>query len=143
MKNGVEQHTLCIIKPDAMRNQHQGLVLQRIVDEGFSLCALRMLRLSAGAAEALYAVHRERPFFADLVVRMTTGSVIVAALSRRDAVVHWRAVIGNTDPAKAAAGTLRQLIGESLSNNSVHGSDSVENGLRETAFFFTGVELGR
>lgn len=102
-----------------------------------------MLRLTVENAQAFYGVHRARPFFNDLVSRMSAGPVVVAALERPDAVAHWRRVIGATDPAAADEGTLRRQLGESLSDNSVHGSDSPENGLRETAFFFSGAELGR
>lgn len=138
-----DESTLCIIKPDAVSKKHQAKILQRILDEGFEIVALRQQSLSQAEAEGFYAVHRERPFFGELVTFMTQGPVILAALRRADAVAHWRRVIGATDPRKADAGTLRQQFGADLSNNAVHGSDSVENGLRETAYFFVGSELGR
>ena len=143
MSKDVSEYTLCIIKPDAVAKKHQAQILQRILDEGFEIVALRQGNLSKAEAEGFYAVHRERPFFGELVGYMTNGPVILAALRRPDAVVHWRKVIGATDPRKADAGTIRQKFGADLTANAVHGSDSVENGLRETAYFFVGSELGR
>jgi nucleoside-diphosphate kinase len=142
MSKDVSEFTLCIIKPDAVAKKHQGQILQRILDEGFEIVALRQTRLSKAEAEGFYAIHRERPFFGELVATMTGGPVVLAALRRPDAVVHWRKVIGATDPRKAEAGTLRQMFGADLTANAVHGSDSTENGLRETAYFFVGSELG-
>lgn len=135
--------TLCIIKPDAVKNRHQGRILQRIIDEGFEIGSLSQAHLSRPAVEGFYAVHRSRPFFGELVEYMTSGPVVLAALRRADAVSHWRKVIGATDPRQAEVGTLRQQFGADLTSNAVHGSDSVENGLRETAYFFPGCELGR
>jgi nucleoside-diphosphate kinase len=143
MSKDASEFTLCIVKPDAVAKNHQAQILQRILDEGFEIVALRQQRLSRAEAEGFYAVHRERPFFGELVNYMTNGTVILAALRRPDAVVHWRKVIGATDPRKADAGTIRQKFGADMTANEVHGSDSVENGLRETAYFFVGSELGR
>ena len=143
MSKDASEFTLCIIKPDAVSNKHQAQILQRIIDEGFEIVALRQQRLSTAEAEGFYAIHRERPFFGELVGYMTNGTVILAALRRPEAVTHWRKVIGATDPRKADAGTIRQKFGVDLTSNAVHGSDSVENGLRETAYFFVGSELGR
>jgi len=143
MSNDAKEWTLCIIKPDAVGNQYQAQILQRILDEGFEIGALRQEELPRAVVEGFYAVHRERPFFGELVEYMTSGTVILAALRRKDAVAHWRKVIGATDPRKAEAGTIRQKFGKDLTANAVHGSDSVENGLRETAYFFHGAELGR
>jgi nucleoside-diphosphate kinase len=143
MSKDVSEFTLCIIKPDAVAKKHQAQILQRILDEGFEIVALRQASLSKAEAEGFYAVHRERPFFGELVGTMTNGQVILVALRRPDAISHWRKVIGATDPRKADAGTLRQKFGADLTANAVHGSDSTENGLRETAFFFVGSELGR
>jgi nucleoside-diphosphate kinase len=138
-----KEWTLCIIKPDAVRARNQAKILQRIIDEEFEIGALAQAPLSRAAVEGFYAVHRERPFFPELVEYMLGGPVVLAALRRRDAVAHWRRVIGATDPRKADAGTLRKQFGVDLTNNAVHGSDSPSNGLRETAFFFTGADLGR
>jgi nucleoside-diphosphate kinase len=143
MSKDVSEFTLCIIKPDAVAKKYQAQILQRILDEGFEIVALRQGSLSKAEAEGFYAVHRERPFFGELVGYMTNGPVILAALRRPDAVLHWRKVIGATDPRKADAGTIRQKFGADLTANAVHGSDSVENGLRETGYFFVGSDLGR
>jgi nucleoside-diphosphate kinase len=143
MSKDATQFTLCIIKPDAVSKKYQAQILQRILDEGFEIIALRQTTLSKLDAEGFYAVHRERPFFGELVTYMTNGTVILAALRRADAVAHWRKVIGATDARKADAGTIRQKFGADLTANAVHGSDSLENGLRETAYFFPGSELGR
>lgn len=138
-----EECTLCIVKPDAVARRHTAQILQRIAEEGFSVDALAQKRLSRAEAEGFYAVHRQRPFFQELVDFMCSGPVVVAALRRPDAVAHWRSVIGATDPAQAKPGTLRSQFGSNLGQNAVHGSDSIDNGLRETAYFFTGAELGR
>jgi nucleoside-diphosphate kinase len=138
-----KEWTLCIVKPDAVSRQHQFKILQRVFDEGFEVVALAQKQLSRVEVEGFYAVHRERPFFPELVEYMLRGPVVLAALRRQDAVAHWRRVIGATDPRKADPGTLRKEFGQDLTNNAVHGSDSVSNGLRETGFFFPGSELGR
>ena len=143
MANEATEWTLCIIKPDAVSRKHQAQILQRIIDEDFEIVALRQEQLSRAVAEGFYAVHRERPFFGELVEFMVRGPVVLAALRRRDAVAHWRKVIGATDPSRADAGTLRKQFGTDISSNAVHGSDSAENGLRETAYFFPGCDLGR
>jgi nucleoside-diphosphate kinase len=135
------QRTLCIIKPDAVEKRVQGHVLQRLLDEGFQILALRQLQLTRPQAEGFYAVHRERPFFEELCTFMTRGPVVVIALSRENAVQHYRDVIGATDPAKAAPGTLRKLYGTNVGENAVHGSDSEENGVKEIAYFFAGYDL--
>jgi len=136
------ERTLCIIKPDAVSKRKTGQILQRVQEEGFQILAMRQARLSRHQAEGFYAVHRERPFFKDLCDFMTSGPLVLVALERDDAVAHWRKVIGATDPAKADAGTLRKLHGASLGENAVHGSDSVENGRIECAWFFEGADLG-
>ncbi len=135
------QLTLCIIKPDAVQERHQGAILNRILDEGFEVLGMRQLRLSRTQAEGFYAVHEGKPFFASLCEFMTSGPIIVAALRRDDAVKHWRTVIGATNPAEAAEGTIRKLFGGSLGENAVHGSDSEVNGRAECAYFFPGYDL--
>ncbi len=130
------QRTLCIIKPDAVQARKQGAILQRVLDAGFDVLAMRQLSLSQQQAEAFYDIHRERPFFGELVEFMTSGPVVVAALQAEDAVTRYRELIGATDPAKAAPGTIRAVYGAGIDRNAVHGSDSEENGLRETKFFF-------
>jgi nucleoside-diphosphate kinase len=136
------ERTLCIIKPDAVEKRKSGAILQHLLEEGFDVLALRQQQLSQHEAEGFYAVHRERPFFKDLCEFMTRGPVVLIALQRDNAVLHWRKVIGATDPAKAEAGTIRKLYGSSLGENAVHGSDSVENGRIECAYYFSGSELG-
>lgn len=136
-----KERTLCIVKPDAVERRAQGAILQRLLDEGFRIVAMKQTRLTRAVAEGFYAVHRERPFFDELCTFMTRGPVVVAALEREDAVQHYRNVIGATDPAKAAEGTVRKTYGTNVGENAVHGSDSVENGRIECAYFFAGHEL--
>lgn len=135
------QRTLCIIKPDAVEKRKQGAIVQRLLDEGFKVLAMRQLHLSRKVAEGFYAVHRERPFFDELCTFMTRGPVVVIAIERENAVQHYRDVIGATDPAKAAPNTVRKLYGTNVGENAVHGSDSEENGRLECAYFFAGHEL--
>ncbi len=134
------QRTLAIIKPDVVENRAQGTVIQRILDEGFDILAMRQTRLSRREAEGFYAVHRERPFFDELCTFMSRGPVVVLALQREDAVAHWRKVIGATNPADAEPGTIRAELGKSVGENATHGSDSEENGLIECGYFFSGIE---
>lgn len=136
------ERTLCIIKPDAVEKRKAGAILQHLLEEGFNVLGLRQVQLSPRQAQGFYAVHRERPFFKDLCEFMTRSPVIVLALERDNAVLHLRKVIGATDPAKAEAGTIRKLYGAHVGENAVHGSDSVENGLVECAYYFQGSELG-
>lgn len=136
-----KQRTLCIIKPDATDRGKAGAILQRVQEEGFRVLALRQVHLSLKNAQGFYDVHRERPFFGELCAFMSRGPVVIAALERENAVQHWRDVIGATDPAKAAEGTIRRQFGASLGENAVHGSDSPENGVRECGYFFAEVDL--
>jgi nucleoside-diphosphate kinase len=135
------ERTLCIIKPDAVEKRVQGPILQRLQEEGFRIVAMRQTRLSRRTVEGFYAVHKERPFFDELCTFVARGPVVVVALERENAVQHYRKVIGATDPAKADPGTVRKLYGANVGENAVHGSDSVENGLTECAYFFAGHEL--
>jgi len=135
------QRTLCIIKPDAFEKRKAGEILKRVLEEGFRVLALKQVVLSLREAQGFYAVHRERPFFAELTSFMSRGPIIAVALEREDAVQRWRDVIGATDPAKAADGTIRKLHGASLGENAVHGSDSEENGQIECSYFFAGMDL--
>ena len=135
------QRTLCIIKPDACEHRVQGSILQRVLDEGFEVLGMKQLRLSVAQAEGFYAVHAGKPFFSNLCSFMTRGPIVVVALSRDNAVQHWRVVIGATDPAKAENGTIRKLFGTSLTENAVHGSDSEDNGRIEVGYFFGESEL--
>jgi len=137
----MRERTFTILKPDTLRSRRQGLVLQRLLDEGFEVLGLRQLRMTRAQAEGFYAVHRERPFFPELVTFMTSGPVIVACLEREDAVAHLRGVLGPTDSAKAPKETIRGQFGTDIQCNAVHGSDSPENARIEIAFFFPGAEL--
>jgi nucleoside-diphosphate kinase len=132
--------TLAIIKPDAVASGKAGRVLAHLQEAGFTPRALRMVRLTRAQAEAFYAVHRGRPFYASLCAFMTSGPCIPMLLERADAVAGLRAVIGATDPAEAAPGTVRKLYAESKERNAIHASDSDENAAREIAFFFSEAE---
>jgi nucleoside-diphosphate kinase len=135
------QHTLAIIKPDAVAAGHAGQILALLEEQGFRILALRMLRLTQEQAGAFYEVHRERPFYGSLVEFMTSGPVIAVALEREDAVTGLRALMGATDPAEAADGTIRKDFASSIERNAIHGSDSPENAALELAFFFSRAEL--
>ena len=133
--------TLGIVKPDAVASGKTGKIVAHLQDAGFTLRAARLVRLTREQAGAFYAVHRERPFYADLVSFMTSGPCLPMALERADAVTTLRTVIGATDPAEAAPGTVRKLYAESKGRNAIHASDSDDNAAREVAFFFTESEL--
>ncbi len=135
------ERTLSIIKPDATRRDLTGQINARLEAAGLRIIAQRRIRITKGQAEAFYSVHKARPFFADLVAFMTTGPVVVQVLEGEDAVPRNREVMGATDPAEAAAGTIRKDFAESIEANSVHGSDSAENAAQEIAFFFAGVDI--
>ena len=135
------ERTLSIIKPDAVAAGHIGHIVAHLEKEGFTLRAARLARLTEPEAGAFYEVHRGRPFYAELVRFMTSGPCLPMALERADAVAHYRNVIGATDPAEAAPGTIRKLYAESKGRNAVHGSDSDDNAAREIAFFFAESEL--
>jgi nucleoside-diphosphate kinase len=134
-------YTLAIVKPDAIETGKAGLIIAHLEREGFGLRAARLVRLTRAQAGAFYEVHRERPFYADLVAFMSSGPCLPMVLERQDAVAHFRRVIGATDPNDAAAGTIRKLYAESKGRNAVHGSDSDENAAVEVAFFFPRSEL--
>jgi nucleoside-diphosphate kinase len=135
------ERTLSIIKPDATRRNLTGEVNARLEKAGLRIVAQKRLWLSRGQAEAFYAVHKARPFYNDLCSFMTSGPVVVQVLEGENAVARNREVMGATDPAKAAAGTIRKDLAESIEANSVHGSDSAENAANEIAFFFSGIEI--
>jgi nucleoside-diphosphate kinase len=135
--------TLAIIKPDAVETGKTGAILAHLQKAGFAVRAARLVRLTRAEATAFYEIHRGRPFYADLVDFMTSGPCLPMALERQDAVAHLRTVIGATDPAEAAAGTVRKLFAESKGRNAIHASDSPENAKREVAFFFTEGELAQ
>ena len=135
------QRTFSIIKPDAVASGHAGKILANLQSEGFRIVGLRMLQMSREEAEGFYAVHRERPFFAALVKFMTEGPVIVMALEREDAVKRLREVMGATNPANAAEGTIRKLYAASIERNAIHGSDAPETAAFEIGYWFAGYEL--
>lgn len=135
--------TLGIIKPDAVAGGKAGAILAHLQQAGFTPRAARLVRLTTAEAGAFYAVHRGRPFYPELVEFMTSGPCLPLALERQDAVTHLRTVIGATDPAEAAPGTIRKLFAESKGRNAIHASDSPDNAAREVAFFFAESELAR
>lgn len=128
--------TLCIIKPDAVRNKLEGKIIDIILNSGFRIISMKRLQLTKLQAEKFYDVHTGKPFFEPLVEFMTSGPCIPIALEKENAVVDYRKLIGATDPVQAEEGTIRKLYAESKSFNAVHGSDSPENGTREVNFFF-------
>ena len=135
------QRTFSILKPDATRRNLTGKVNARLEEAGLRIVAQKRVRLSRAQAEAFYAVHKERPFFKSLCDFMTSGPVVVQVLEGEGAVEKNRLVMGATDPAKAADGTIRKDFAESIEANSVHGSDSTENAAIEIAYFFAGTEI--
>jgi nucleoside-diphosphate kinase len=135
------ERTLSIIKPDAVEKSSAGAIIARLEQEGFAVKALKRVHLTRAEAEGFYAEHRGRGFFEELVVFMSRSPIIVMALEREDAVAKYREVIGATDPAKAADGTVRKLFGASVGENAVHGSDKPATAAREIAYFFAGYEV--
>ena len=135
------EHTLSIIKPDAVAKNLIGKIYQRFEDAGLRIIAARMVHLSRAEAEGFYAVHRERPFFKDLVDFMVSGPVMVQVLRGKNAVLTNRDLMGATDPKKAAPGTIRADFADSIDANAVHGSDSAENAAIEIAYFFPALNV--
>lgn len=136
----MSNRTFTMIKPDAMKSGHAGAILDRIVKEGFRIVALKMTKLSAEKAGEFYAVHKARPFYGELVEFMGSGVIIAAILEKPNAVAAFRELIGATNPAQAAEGTIRKLYAASVGENAIHGSDSDENAKIEGDFFFSGLE---
>lgn len=132
--------TLTIIKPDAVNKEFIGPILNMIHDAGFHIAGLRLTRLNKTQAEKFYGVHKDKPFFTDLVNFMISGPIVVGILEKENAVEEFRKLIGSTDPSKADEGTIRKLYAESIQNNAVHGSDSDENAEIECNFFFSASE---
>jgi nucleoside-diphosphate kinase len=135
------ERTLGIIKPDAVAKAQTGAILAMIEQNGFRIIGMKMRRLSQREAEAFYEVHKARPFFPGLVTFMTEGPVLLLALEREDAVAKWRELMGATNPASAAEGTIRKRFAENIERNSVHGSDALETAAQEIPFFFSTSEL--
>jgi nucleoside-diphosphate kinase len=136
----MSNRTFTMIKPDAMKNGYAGAIIDRIIKEGFRIIALKMTKLSAGKAGEFYAIHKERPFYGELVDFMSSGPIIAAILEKENAVTSFRELIGATNPAQAAQGTIRKLYAASVGENAVHGSDSDENANIESAFMFSVLE---
>jgi len=135
------ERTLAIIKPDAVERKLAGQIIQRIEEAGFRVAAMRLVTLSKAEAEGFYAVHRERPFFPHLTAFMSSGPVVVMVLEADGAIKRWRDLMGATDPAKAAPGTLRAAFGSGIERNATHGSDAPETAAFEIGYFFPGVDL--
>ena len=129
-----------MIKPDAMKNGHAGAIIDKIIKEGYQIIALKLTQLSEAQAGKFYEIHKERPFYGELVSFMSSGPIISAILEKDNAVTAFRTLIGATDPAKAEANTIRKLFATSIGENAVHGSDSDENAKIEGDFFFSGLE---
>jgi nucleoside-diphosphate kinase len=135
------ERTLAIIKPDAVERRLTGQIIARIEQEGFTIRAMKLRRLTRQEAEGFYHVHRERPFFQGLTQFMSSGPVVVLALEAPDAIRRWRTVMGATDPGKADAGTLRKEFGSSIERNATHGSDAPETAAFEIGYFFAGIAV--
>ncbi|MEP2237162.1 nucleoside diphosphate kinase [Maribacter caenipelagi] len=133
--------TFTMIKPDAVKNGHIGAILEKITAAGFKIVAMKYTQLSLRDAQEFYGVHRERPFFGELVEFMTSGTIVAAILEKENAVEDFRALIGATNPADAAEGTIRKMFATSIGENAVHGSDSDENAAIEGSFHFSGREI--
>ena len=136
----MSKQTFTMIKPDAMKNGHAGAIIDRIIKEGFRIVALKLTKLSREKAGEFYAIHKERPFYGELVQFMSSGPIIAAILEKENAVTSFRDLIGATNPAQAADGTIRKLFATSVGENAVHGSDSDANAIIEGNFFFSGLE---
>jgi nucleoside-diphosphate kinase len=135
------QRTFTILKPDAVKARHAGAIIERIEKEGFTIRAMKMIHLSPSQAEGFYHVHRERPFFQSLVKFMTESPVVMMVLERDNAIETLRKVMGATDPAKAADGTIRKLFATNIERNAIHGSDGPDTAAFEIAYFFSQLEI--
>ena len=136
----MSKQTFTMIKPDAMKNGHAGAIIDRIIKEGFRIVGMKLTKLSAEKAGEFYAIHKERPFYGELVQFMSSGPIIAAILEKENAVTSFRDLIGATNPAQAAEGTIRKLFATSVGENAVHGSDSDANAIIEGNFFFSNLE---
>jgi nucleoside-diphosphate kinase len=136
----MNNRTFTMVKPDAFSNGYAGAIIDKIIKDGFRILALKMTKLSPEKAGEFYAVHKSRPFYAELVDFMSSGPIIAAILEKEQAVTDFRKLIGATDPAKAEPGTIRKLYAASVGENAIHGSDSDENARIESDFFFSELE---
>ena len=132
----MEEKTLAIIKPDAVKKKLIGKIIQRIEEEGFKISGLKMLHLSKEEAKSFYIIHKDKNFYESLTDFMSSGEIVVMILEGENAIAHWRQVMGSTDPALAAPGTLRHMYGFSIERNAVHGSDSPETAAWEINYFY-------
>lgn len=137
----VTNRTFTMLKPDSLEKGNTGAILEKINASGFKIVAMKQTQMSKREAETFYAIHSQRPFFGDLVEYMTRGPIVAAILEKENAVEDFRTLIGATNPAEAAEGTIRKLFADSISENAVHGSDSDENAQIESAFHFSGREI--
>ena len=133
--------TFTMIKPDGVEDGHIGAILEKITSSGFKIAALKLTQMTVADAQEFYAVHSERPFYGELVEFMSRGPIVAAVLEKENAVADFRTLIGATNPAEAADGTIRKLFAKSVGENAVHGSDSDENAAIEAAFHFSGREM--
>ena len=133
--------TFTMLKPDSVEKGNIGAILEKITSSGFRIVAMKLTQLTTADAEAFYAIHKDRTFFGDLVTYMTRGPIVAAILEKDNAVEDFRALIGATNPAEAAEGTIRNMFADSISENAVHGSDSDDNAAVESAFHFSGREI--
>ena len=137
----ITNRTFTMLKPDSVENGNIGPILEKINSAGFRIVAMKLTQMSNKDARNFYSIHRERPFFDELVSYMTRGPIIAAVLEKEDAVEQFRLLIGSTDPSAAAAGTIRKLFATSISENAIHGSDTNENALIESRFHFSEEEM--
>ena len=135
------QKTLSIIKPDAMKLKYSGKIIDFIEEKGFKIIAQKKIVLTKSQAEGFYSVHKERPFFHELVDFMISGPILVQIIEAKEAVIFYREIMGSTNPSEAEEGTIRKLYGTNIQCNAVHGSDSIENANLETSFFFSKLEM--
>ena len=133
--------TFTMLKPDAVKNGHIGAILEKITASGFRIVAMKLTQMTKADAEEFYGIHKERPFFGELVEYMTSGPIVAAVLEKDNAVEDFRTLIGATNPAEAAEGTIRKMYAKSIGENAIHGSDSDDNAAIEGAFHFSGREM--
>jgi len=136
----MSNRTFTMIKPDAVGNGHTGAIIDQVIKAGFKIVAMKLTRLSVDKAGEFYGIHRERPFYGELVEFMSSGPIVAAILEKDNAVEEFRTLIGSTNPANAAEGTIRKRFAENIGRNAVHGSDSNDNAKIEGDFFFSGLE---
>ena len=137
----MSNRTFAIIKPDAVKNGNTGKIYNRIISAGFNILGAKLIKMSLSQAKGFYEIHKEKPFYDELTLFMSSGQSMVLALEKENAVISWRETIGATNPEEANAGTIRHDFATSLGENAVHGSDSNENAKKEIGFFFTESEL--